>query len=63
MSIFKKYVAVALVSLLGVPLVSAADQTTANVPVDSVYYQYLDKFSGMGYVKSLPNGAKPYSRM
>lgn len=45
------------------PLVSAADQTTANVPVDSVYYQYLDKLSGMGYVKSLPNGAKPYSRM
>lgn len=44
-------------------MVSAADQTTANVPVDSVYYQYLDKLSGMGYVKSLPNGAKLYSRM
>lgn len=63
MSISKKIIAVALFSLLGEPLVSAADQTTANVPVDSVYYQYLDKLSGMGYVKSLPNGAKPYSRM
>lgn len=63
MSISKKIIVVALLSLLGEPLVSAADQTTANVPVDSVYYQYLDKLSGMGYVKSLPNGAKPYSRM
>ena len=63
MSISKKIIVVALLSLLGEPLVSAADQTTANVPVDSVYYQYLDKLSVMGYVKSLPNGAKPYSRM
>ena len=63
MFISKKIIVVALLSLLGEPLVSAADQTTANVPVDSVYYQYLDKLSGMGYVKSLPNGAKPYSRM
>lgn len=63
MSISKKIIVVALLSLLGEPLVSAADQTTANVPVDSVYYQYLDKLSGMGYVKSLPNGEKPYSRM
>lgn len=63
MSISKKIIVVALLSLLGETLVSAADQTTANVPVDSVYYQYLDKLSGMGYVKSLPNGAKPYSRM
>ena len=50
-------------ALLGCTAVSAADTTTANVPVDSVYYQYLDKLSGMGYVKSFPNGAKPYSRM
>ena len=48
MSISKKFIVVALLSLLGEPLVSAADQTTANVPVvDSVYYQYLDKLSEM----------------
>jgi hypothetical protein len=41
----------------------AAPVTTANVAVDSVYYSYVDKLSGMGYIKSLPNGAKPYSRM
>ncbi len=56
MSISKKIIVIALLSLLGEPLVSAADQTTANVPVDSVYYQYLDKLSGMGYVKSLRMG-------
>lgn len=63
MSISKKLAAAVLISLMGMPWVMAADQTTVNVPVDSVYYQYLDKLSGMGYVKSLPNGAKPYSRM
>lgn len=36
MSISKKIIVVALLSLLGEPMVSAADQTTANVPVDSV---------------------------
>lgn len=41
----------------------AAMRTSANVPVDSVYYAYLEKLSGMGYIESLPTGAKPYSRM
>ncbi|XOQ25491.1 MAG: hypothetical protein ACFWTM_03985 [Mitsuokella multacida] len=40
-----------------------ANITTANMTVGSVYYEYLDKLVGMGYVKTLPNGAKPYSRM
>lgn len=61
---WKKIASTGLVlSMLGMGVAVAADQTTANVSVDSVYYQYLDKLSGMGYVKSLPNGAKPYSRM
>lgn len=64
MHISKKILAAGVIlSLLGGGMISAADTTTANVAVDSVYYQYLDKLSGMGYVKSLPNGAKPYSRM
>ena len=54
MSISKKVIVVALLSLLGEPLVSAADQTTANVPVDSVYYQYLDKLSGNGLCEVAP---------
>ena len=41
----------------------AAPAVTANVPVDSVYYSYIEKLSGMGYISSMPNGAKPYSRM
>ena len=45
-----------------VVVMAAAPATTANVPVDSVYYTYLDKLSGMGYISSMPNGSKPYSR-
>ena len=41
----------------------AAPAVTVNVPVDSVYYSYVEKLSGMGYISSMPNGAKPYSRM
>lgn len=41
----------------------AAPAVTVNVPVDSVYYSYIEKLSGMGYISSMPNGAKPYSRM
>jgi len=50
---------------LGLPVMAlaTAPATTVNVSVDSVYYSYLDKLSGMGYVQSLPNGARPYSRM
>lgn len=43
--------------------VAASHMVTANVPVNSMYYTYVEKLSGMGYIKSLPNGAKPYSRM
>lgn len=33
------------------------------MPVDSRYYETIDKLSGMGYLSSLPNGARPYSRL
>ena len=53
--------AFAAVSMM--PSVTDAAAVTANVPVGSVYYTYLDKLNGMGYIDDLPNGAKPYSRM
>ena len=43
--------------------VLAAPATTANVSVDSPYYGYIEKLSAMGYLDTMPNGAKPYSRM
>lgn len=64
MQIVKKALAAAVIlALTGPAFVMAADRTTANVSVDSVYYSYIDKLSGMGYLKTLPNGARPYSRM
>lgn len=42
---------------------SALARVAANVPVDSHYYETIDKLSGMGYLSSLPNGARPYSRL
>lgn len=43
--------------------VQAAPPVTVNVPVDSAYYSYIDKLSAMGYLKTMPNGARPYSRL
>ena len=64
MQIVKKTLAAAVIlALTGPAFVMAADRTTANVSVDSAYYSYIDKLSGMGYLKTLPNGARPYSRM
>ena len=64
MQIVKKTLAAAVIlALTGPAFAMAADRTTANVSVDSVYYSYIDKLSGMGYLKTLPNGARPYSRM
>lgn len=61
----KKLIASLICAGIGFPLagMAAAPAVTANVPVDSVYYSYIEKLSGMGYLESLPNGAKPYSRM
>ena len=41
----------------------AAPQVTGNVSLDSSYYGYIDKLEGMGYISSMPMGAKPYSRL
>ena len=41
----------------------AAPPVTVNVPVDSAYYSYIDKLGAMGYLKTMPNGARPYSRL
>lgn len=58
---YKVYMLVLACSVMA-PLAANA-MTAANLPVDSVYYSYIDKLSGMGYIKSMPNGAKPYSRL
>ena len=36
---------------------------STNMPVGSVYYDYLEKLEGMGYIKSMLYGTRPYSRM
>ncbi|MDD7380425.1 MAG: hypothetical protein SPI01_04845, partial [Succiniclasticum sp.] len=36
---------------------------STNLPVGSVYYDYLDKLDGMGYITDMLYGAKPYSRV
>lgn len=36
---------------------------STNMPVGSVYYDYLDKLDGMGYITDMLYGAKPYSRV
>ncbi len=48
---------------LGAGSAFAATAATANVSVDSPYYSYIEKLSAMGYLDTMPNGAKPYSRM
>ncbi len=61
----RKKFALTVAAFLLMPSVGMAEApvTTANVPVDSVYYSYIEKLSGMGYLQSLPDGSKPYSRM
>jgi hypothetical protein len=41
---------------------AAAPKVTANVPL-SVFVMIHQKLSGMGYLSSMPTGAKPYSRL
>ena len=36
---------------------------STNVPVGSIYYDYLDKLDGMGYLKSMLYGTRPYARV
>ena len=50
--------------LAGYSTVTAASPlVTANVPLDSRYYGYIDKLEGMGYIKDMPTGTRPYSRL
>ncbi len=58
-----KKLAAMITCMLTFPIGAMASSVTTNVPVDSVYYSYIEKLSGMGYISSMPNGAKPYSRM
>ena len=36
---------------------------STNVPVGSLYYDYLEKLDGMGYLHSMLYGTKPYARV
>ena len=42
---------------------AAAPAVSTDVSLDSTYYDYIDKLDGMGYIESMPMGARPYSRM
>lgn len=44
-------------------LAAASPLVTSNVPLDSRYYDYIDKLEGMGYIQDMPSGTKPYSRL
>ena len=64
-------------SAADVPLLSAPPQkkintvkypnsklpVSTNMPVGSIYYDYIEKLDGMGYLKSMLYGTRPYSRM
>lgn len=36
---------------------------STNVPVGSIYYDYLDKLESMGYIKTMLYGTRPYARV
>lgn len=42
---------------------SPSDGISANVPLSSPLYGYIEKFDGVGYLQSMPTGTKPYTRM
>ena len=52
-----------ITAALGCNVAAASPLVTADVPLDSNYYLYLDKLEGMGYVTDIPTGTKPYSRL
>lgn len=41
----------------------ASALVTSDVPVDSKYYQYIDKMEAMGFITDMPGDVKPYSRL
>lgn len=42
--------AIAIAATLGCSCAAASPLVTADVPLDSSYYGYLDKLEGMGYI-------------
>lgn len=55
--------AIAIAAALGCSCAAASPLVTADVPLDSSYYGYLDKLEGMGYIHDMPANTKPYSRL
>ena len=55
--------AIAIAAALGCSCAAASPLVTADVPLDSSYYGYLDKLEGMGYIQDMPVNTKPYSRL
>ncbi|MEN6566456.1 MAG: capsule assembly Wzi family protein [Veillonellales bacterium] len=47
----------------GASRVPYQDQLSGNVPLDSYVYDYLDKLDGLGYLRQMQTGTKPYTRM
>ena len=47
----------------GVQASSSSDLVSPNVPLSSPLYGYIEKFDGLGYLQSMPDGTKPYTRM
>ena len=64
-----------LLGMVACPVVWAAEKidtvkypnsklpVSTNMPVGSIYYDYLEKLDGMGYIQSMLYGTRPYSRM
>ena len=44
-------------------LAVASPLVTSNVPLDSRFYDYVEKLEGMGYINDMPASTKPYSRL
>ncbi len=59
----KKILGFAVIAALGCNVAMASPLVTADVPLDSNYYGYLEKLEAMGYVSDVPSGTKPYSRL
>lgn len=45
------------------PSLSTRHQLSANIPLNSYVYDYLEKLDGLGYLQDMRTGAKPYTRM
>ncbi len=70
-----KQLAVCLASslVLGTPVITTVgeaapppayyQQLSANIPLNSYIYDYLEKLDGLGYLNDMLTGAKPYTRM